>query len=465
MAAGIASQSSRAWLGLCGLILGSWSGDGFVWDRDRVFLKNGKEERGVVIESCHPDRILLLRHGNRREEIRRGDIRRIDLLRDRLAAFVRVRRQGLSIEAEWGLVEDAKRAGLEHMARLQAYHVLLRDPEHRSAHEFLGHERASSGWRWAIDGKPVTRDAFEDLSADWNHRLVLESEHFLVETNCGLRRGLDVLFDLEGLYVWWMENLGPALRAAEDVDDPEAERITFLVHTSRADPSFLQRTSEEDAYYDPSQNSDAASGSFNVARTYYATGGERPELLFELGTEALLFSTLVLGRTRDEADDKIRRLSHWADIGLGCWVARHCGGSPGYPEIRPPFRREFLLDPETARMSLERIAAPHHLLRGWSELANLVDLPYLELVGRDPNTLRARARACSFVSFLLEAQPAAGPDEKTLHSGRDALWTYFREVYCTQKAYSSSAFDDGLVGAKVESLEGAWKAWTASFVN
>ena len=41
---------------------------------------------------------------------------------------------------------------------------------------------------------------------------------------------VEILFDLEGLYLWWMTNLGPALQATEDVDDPRSEKITFLVH-------------------------------------------------------------------------------------------------------------------------------------------------------------------------------------------------------------------------------------------
>jgi hypothetical protein len=436
-----------------------WTGEDFDWSRDLVVRKNGKEERGVVIESFHPEHVVLLREGNRREEIPRESIRKLDLLRDRLAAFLRVRRPGLSVEAEWSLAEDARRAGLERMARVQAYHVLLRDPEHDAAHALLGHERRGDTWAWTLDGKRVSRARFEERSADWNHRLVLEGEHFTVETDCGLQRGLDVLFDLEGLYVWFLQNLGPVLRAAEDVDEPALERMTFLVHASRTDPGYQQRRTDEGAYYDPTENSSAASGAFNVVRTFYAQG-ERPELLFELGTQALLYSTLVLGRTRDEADEKLRRLSHWADIGLGYWVARHAGGLPGYAEFRPPFQAPFQLDPETARLSLEPLRPPHLLSRGRSELANLVGLPWIELIGGDPEAILARARSCTFIPFLIEGQ-AQGLAEK----GRDALWTYFREVYCTQKANASSAFDDGLEGGRAQAFEDAWKAWTASFVD
>src|SRR5262245_50377527 len=255
-------------LGVCGLLLFPGTGEGFDWSRDRVVLKNGKEERGVVIEAFDSEHVVLLREGNRREEIRRESIRKLDLLRDRLAAFLGVRRPGLSVEADWSLVEDARRAGLERMARLQAYHVLLRDPSHAAAHALLGHERKGDDWAWTLDGKQVSSGRFDAQGSDWNHRLVLESEHFTVETDCGLRRAVDVLFDLEGLYVWFLQNLGPVLRAAEDVDEPAVERITFLVYPSRSD--FQQRRTDEGGYYDPSEMASAASGSFNVARTFYA---------------------------------------------------------------------------------------------------------------------------------------------------------------------------------------------------
>ena len=48
------------------------------------------------------------------------------------------------------------------MARLQAYHVLTRDPEQVVAHELLGHKETSRGWQWKLDGKKVSRAAFAE---------------------------------------------------------------------------------------------------------------------------------------------------------------------------------------------------------------------------------------------------------------------------------------------------------------
>jgi hypothetical protein len=454
---------TRAILVLSAAVLGQ--GERHDFERDRVVLRGGKELRGVVLQSFAPDHVLLLREGNRREEIPRAEIERVDSLRARLAAFLRIRRPGLALESEWDLVADARSVGLERTARLQAYHVLLRDPRHAEAHAFLGHRRAGDGWKWALDGELVSAQAFSARSADWNQRLVLAGEHVTLETNCGLRRAVDTLFDLESLYVWWLEHLGPALQAAEDVDDPQRERIVFRVHQGREDPSFEQLTSEREPYYDPSGGSAEFNPCSNVAHTYYPEDGDRPLRLFELGTEVLMYTTLVLGRTLDEDDHKLRRLSHWAEVGLGAWVARHASGPPGHPGFRAPFAQAFTLDPGTVAASLAPIRAPHLLLKGRSELANLVALPFFELEGGEENVPEARARCATFVSFLLEEDPLPDAREASAGGGRDAFWRYLREVYGRQQAYSREAFDAGLAGGSVGGFEARWRAWTAGLAR
>jgi phage portal protein BeeE len=61
---------------------------------------------------------------------------------------------------------------------------------------------------------------------------------------------------------------------------------------------------------------------------------------------------------------------------------------------------------------------------------------------------------------LFEGQPQGLCEE-----GRDAVWTYFHEVSCTQRANARSAFGDGPEGRRAEAFEDAWKAWTKSFVK
>jgi hypothetical protein len=434
----------------------------FDFERDRVVLQDGRELRGVVLQRNDPEVLVLLRPG-KRELIPLTKVARVDTLRDRLAAFLRIRRPGLSLASEWELAMEAHAAGLERTARLQAFHVLLRDPQHAEAHAFLGHCRWGSDWKWDLDGKRVSAKTFLERSLDWNHRLVLESEHFTLETDCGLARALECLFDLEAVYVWYLEHLGPLIQATEDVDAPNDERIAFQIHPSREDPNFQQLTSVREPYYEPELTS-SATGSANVVRTYYADGHERPERLFELATEAFLYSTLVLGRTIDEADYKIRRLSHWAEVGLGAWIALHCAGPAGFVTIRKPFEGGIALDPATARASLEAIRGPHVLNKGRSELTNLVDVPFFELVGAEASVPLVRARAASFVAYLIEVDPPLAHSDGT-RGARDALWRYFREIYGTQAAYAAGAFTDGLAGTRIDRFEADWKAWTARFTR
>jgi hypothetical protein len=436
----------------------------FDWERDRVVLQDGKELRGVVIERFDPEHLVLLHDGNRRESIPQAEIQRVDTLRDRLAGFLNLRRPGLSIAAEWSLAEDAQRIGLRQMARLQAWHVLLLDPDHAPAHEFLGHRSAGGGrFKWEIDGKQVSAEKFHELAREWNHRLVLESEHFVVETDGGLRRGLDVLFDLEGLYLWWMEHLGPELLASEDVDDPRKEKITLLVHRDREDSAFQPLTSDRFPYYDPSGEFTTIKGGINVARTYFTPDLDRPLHLFELATESLIYSTLVLGKVKGrEPDIEMKRHSHWAEVGLAYWVAQHCGGPTGYPEIRAPLMEPFYLDRDTARRSLEAIGGGHPLRLGNHELTNLIGLAYDHFTGTSTNVLLSQARCASFVSYLIEMDPPGTKGKKVLGTGRAAFFHYMREVYGTPRAHSSDAFDTGLGGAKIETLEDGWKAWVQS---
>ncbi len=441
-------------------------GDEFDWKRDRIVLANGREERGVVIEAFDPEHILVLRSAGSRDEIPRKEIQRIDLLRDRLAGFMRLRRPGLSMSAEWSLVEDAQRVGLAKMARLQAYHVLTLDAAHAGAHEFLDHRRSGDGWKWTVDEKRVGRERFEELSTTWDHRLILESEHFTLETDCGLRRALDILFDLEALYVWWMQHLGPELHPAEDVDEPDMERIVFEVHMDRESPTYNPQTSAREPYYTTSREDTAENGTFNVVRTFYTAEGYRPERLFELGTEPLVYSLLVLGKSRTRSfDPNLRRPSFWVERGLGDWVAQHCGGKPGYVQIRAPFQGDFVLESTLSRLTLAPLDRPHPLLEdGVEELGELVSLSDASLIGHSSNVPLARARVASFVAYLIEADPPIRSGGKVKGSGRAGLWHYLREVYGTGRASASDAFDDGL-GGDVGQLEDPWKAWAKSFLD
>jgi hypothetical protein len=443
-------------------LLGGLADDPFDWKRDAVVLKNGQEERGVVIEDHEPEPVVLLLDGGRRREFAREEVQRVDKLRDRLASFLGVRKEGLTPDQEWQLVVDAERARLPRMARAQAYRVLLADPLHEGAHQLLGHRRSGADWDWILDGRLVPAKKYPEKSREWNTRIVLEGEHFVVETDAGLKRASEILFDLEGLYVWWMAHLGPLLRASEDVDQSRDEKMTFLVHRNL---ESFQPLARKEPHYDPSGELRTAKGGINVARTFYVPDAERPEELFELAAQSLIYSTLVLGKTKGSVPPELRRSAHWVEIGLAYWVARHAGGKPGYPEFATPFTGSFVLDFDAARLTLDPIRAPHPLANARYEVTNLIGLGYDYFVGNSSNIPLAKARCGSFVAFLIEADPSVQRGKKVVATGREALWRYFREVYGTPTASSSSAFDAGFNGGRIEELDAPWKAWVKPFTS
>jgi len=454
------------WLGVlaCALEASAPGQNDFDWKRDTVELTNGKKEHGVLIEAFGPEHFVLLHDGNNRDEIPRANVARLDFLRERLERFMARRKPGASASEQWDLVDEALAAGLAHMARLQAYRVLTDDAGHAAAHEFLGHKKSGDDWRWRLDGKSFSAEKFREASLEWKSRLVLESEHFVVQTDCGLKRALDVLFDLEALYLWWMKYVGPEVRAAEDVDDPPREKLTIYVHKSKDAPNFQALDSMREPYYDPTGENTTEKGGINLARTYFTPEGYRPEMLFELGTQGLIYSTLVLGKVKGAPTPDMKRLSFWAELGLAYWVGRHCGGEPGFAEIRAPFRQPFGVDSNTARRSLEPVSPGHDLRKTRNEVTNLIGLKWQNLVGIHADILPTRARCATFLSFLLEENRELVKRNKPVGNTRAGLWHYFREVYGTPRAHSSDAFNEGM-GAEVETLEQDWKDWTRKFTS
>lgn len=434
--------------------------DEFDWTRDTVFLTGGKQVRGVVIDDTDEEQVVLLLDGGKRKEFPRSEVERVDKLRDRLAMFLEKHRPGLSPEAEWQLALDAQAVRLPLMARIQAWHVLVRDPEHEKAHEFLGHTRSGDGWKMEIDKKKVSAKKFEELSRQWKHRLVLESEHFVVESDCGLQRTVELLFDLEGLYVWWMHNLGKLLHATEDVDDPRTEKMTFFVHK---DVESFVPVSGKVPYYDASGEVPTTFGGRNVVGTFYDPQATRPREFFELAAQALIYSTLAMGEVKGETWEEFRRNAAWVELGLASWVAQHASGPPGYASFREPMDGTFRLEWEVARKSLEQVSPAHVLHDARHELTNLIGLSHENFVGNSADIPLCKARCASFVSFLIEVDPPVRKGKKAVGSGRSGLWYYLREVYGTPRAHSSNALDDGFGGGKVETLESAWKAWTNTF--
>lgn len=427
---------------------------------DVLVLNDGKRLEGVVFERFHPDHVIFLKR-TQRKEIKRTDIASMDVKRDRQARLLRRVVPGLDAAARWELAQSAIAERLPKLARVLAYHTLIADAEHAEAHGFLGHVLKRDSWRWAQGKKLFEKSDFDERIQDWSERFVLESEHYVLETNTSVEQAVEIALDLERLYLFWMDTLGPPSRCAEDIDDPLTERMHFYVYRSRDDRGFNEpRAPDREPHYDLSTETMTAQGNANVAMTYYVDNVNRPLMLFELGTRQLMYSLLVLAKNRGTRPPSFEATyCHWLEWGLGYWVAGRLDGPAGYATPKP-----FEIEYRILEDALE-IPARGPLLTVREELTNLIGLPTAWFYDHGRTSDIHRAKAISFTAFLIEAnEPVVFRRETRAHT-RAGLFAYLRDAYGTPTAHSSSAFDEAIGDAKIEVLGDPWRAWMEELVR
>jgi hypothetical protein len=280
---GLPSPGARtlAWIGLVSIGLAAGASA-----QDTLVLDDGTELEGRVTEAFDPS-VWRIEVKGRAQEIPKGEVTEARLLNDRLAAFLDLRQPGMDGDAAARLAEQAAAAGLDHMARLQAYQALLIDPDQEAAHEFLDHKRRGKSWRWRLDGKLLKDERFFEAFEDMGDAEVLRSTHFEVRSSAGLRTAVDALFDLERLYVTWLAEFGPELHPREVL-----EPIRFQVHGDPDEVSFHSFVLRH-VHYDPGRLLGNDQQPEPRAVTYSPAIGQRPVRLFDLGAQALLYHALL----------------------------------------------------------------------------------------------------------------------------------------------------------------------------
>jgi len=426
--------------------------------RDLVITQDGREHRGRVIERFGEEELVLY-EGTRKREIPQEDVQTVVATRDRLASWIAGHVQGLPPEKEWALVEQAEELALPEMARLQAYQTLLADPEHAGAHEYLGHQRGPRGYRWPAGKRWVSREEHAEHIREWPDRFVLESEHWVVETNTSVEQAVQCLFDLELLYLRWMDELAEDLDAGEDVLEKDELKMTMHVFAARDDEGYTSfYNSEREPHYDPSRQVMTARGNPNLSFTFYEGSSPRPVDFFDVAVQQLMYSTLVLSRRSGFLPvDILTRNAHWVELGMGYWLGRQLTGSPGY--ARPI---EFHPEPRNERLARELLrTGPLSRRRVRKEITNLIglELRAFHALDDDGHSRIYRAKARSLFRYLMEENPPAVKRGQVVGYGREALFHYLRDAYVTPTSHSSSSFDEGLGGAKVEDLYDGWARW------
>ena len=423
--------------------------------RDQIVLKDGSTLQGRVIERFNEEGIVLY-EGTRSKTIQREDIVSLVTVRDRLRTFLAEHIAGLTAEEEWQRHELALRLELPRMATLQAHQVLLADRSHEGAHEFLGHKQSPDGYRWLADRRWVPEKEYDEFIREWPDRLVLESEHYVLETNTSRLQAVDMLFDLEFAYLQWMEVFGEELRAGEDVLERgvDEHKMTFHVFATKDDKGFKDAfTSAREPLYNPSTDVTTARGNPNLAFTYFELGrGQRPRDFFDIATQQLMYSTLVLSRRSGYLPPSLNvRHAHWVELGMGYWFGRQFAGPPGYAS-----KIEFRPEPRTVALA-NRIVGSGPLTKVRKEVTNLVGLPYALFYEHSEAEVH-RAKARNFFRFLIEIDPPVVYRNKEVGRGRAGLFHYLRDVYVVPTGHSSSSLDKGL-GGKVEYLYDDWVRW------
>lgn len=389
--------------------------------RDKVTRRDGREVAGRVLDPFAEGEITVMQ-GGKRVRVEKKDVAQLDLVRDRIKAFCerRVRLKD-NKKAQQLLVGDAHAQGLPRLARLQALWLVLQDDGDEKAHEYLGHTKGAKGWLWELDGKRVTKEQYE--AALLKQPVVLTGERFALRCDVDLATNVNALLDLEQLAVAWFDQFGADLGLREVLEPIQ------VVAFRNADV-FPKWGFRPLPYYVPHPHGDQA-------RTFYAgPKPERPERLFFVGTEALLYHTMIgeIDRTNDRD-----RVCAWLEVGFGMWMESTMQGPAGFAAPGPRRAQDVL--------------AQQAMSRGY-RLTHLLHLPMYGSFYLTDDTATAVnwSAAAMFVAWLLEKdnQPPT----------RAPFLQYAIAALRDKKGDSSSLFDK-LMGRAIEDLDEPWRQWLA----
>ncbi|MBK8979025.1 MAG: hypothetical protein IPM29_24275 [Planctomycetes bacterium] len=414
---------------LCaGLVAGATAQDDL---RDTLRLTDGTELHGRV-ETPFATEELTIAQGGRHVRVPVAKIASRDTVADRIAEFCQ--RQtgcGRNARMHWMLAEWAESVELRALARVEARYVLLLDPDHEAAHEFLGHRKhPKRGWLIQDDDRSWrTAEQLDERHAKFGRAFELDSERFRVRTDAGQEVAVVTLLDLERLAAWLFAEFGAPLQLSESL-------TPMVVHVHADAGDFPSWSSAPLPYYVPPPFGDHGA-------TWVEGAGPRPHRLFEVGAQLVLYRCLARGAFRSDAMD---RPCPAAELGFARWVESCWRGDPGLAAAGAP-------QPDPAELLLARAARSYGL-------ENLVHLSVREhfygaLLGsrRIGDTTVHWASVHAFVQFLLD--PRRTPNQ------RAEFLAWLRAALADGKGDSSSAVDEAF-GQPIERLEEPFDRWLAA---
>ncbi len=411
--------------------------------RDRIILKNGKEIACRIVDARGPEEVLYVAGSRSVRDQDFAKVARLDLHRDRLAAWLEARKKVArdDLAAQWALVAAAEAQRLDGLARLQAWHVLIlagdQGKDHDEAHAFLGHTSQRGKWLARADGGRAVEVATL-LGAQKSPRDVF-ADDWVVTSEAPLRQIVALLFDLETAYVTFADELGDALHMRE-VTTP----LRVFVRPTPEDRLPKLNSKNPLPYVQPAMPRSGMDTEFGV-RTFYVRDEVRPVLIFDMAVEALLNETL---RTEKSGDLAWRvpdpdRFAPWLEIGLGRWFGSRAEGDPGYVTFAPAKLAE-----SDAMLTISYET---------TDPENLIGRRLMHFHEPNPERILHWAEVASFVAWMMDpANDVPGGKGKL----REKLLAYTREIFTTGKQNSSSTFDD-VFGVEIERFERPWLEWVA----
>jgi len=298
---------------------------------------------------------------------------------------------------------------------------VLQDDGDEKAHEFLGHTKGPKGWLWEHEGKRLTKEQYD--AALQKQTVVLAGERFTLRCDVDLKTNVDALLDLEQLGVAWFDQFGKDLGLHEVLQPIEV--VAF-----RNGEVFPKWGFRPVPYWVPPPHGDQG-------RTFYfGPNPTRPERLFFVGTEGLLYRTMIGEADRQNDRD---RVCAWLEVGLGMTMEFTMQGPPGFAAPGP--------------LRAQDVQAMQALGRGY-RLTHLLHLPMYGSFYLTDDTATATnwSAAAMFVAWLLEKdnQPAT----------RAPFLEFVQQALREKKGDSSSLFDK-LMGRRVEDMDEGWRQWLA----
>jgi hypothetical protein len=272
---------------------------------DAVVLQNGTKLSGIVVYQDEAE--LVLRVGTRDTTYSMKDVAKVDARASNLSDVIERWLKGKPGDEE--VLHDAanscQRYELADEESLLRWRLSIAWPANEQYHKELGHELREGVWGLKDGERWVKLEEYlapRELKNSWK----LQSTHFELKTDGAMELGIDVLLDLECLYLAFFQKFGRELHSYEVV-----ERIKVELQARKR--NFSAPTKAAVSWFDPRAN---------VIYLDAQKQLDRARMLMD-GTRALLCNS----GSRQRVIDGV--IPPWVEAGLSTWVGWNLHGELG----------------------------------------------------------------------------------------------------------------------------------------